>query len=198
MAKLPSQSSIQNKEVRSSALPKNDKTGGLTPSSMQELKNLLWKSADKLRGSMSSSKYKDIILGLVFLKYVSDSYDERRAQIREDLLADGFDEDGIASLIDDPEEYLGYGVFVVPEKARWSYLAQNAKGLPPTATAPARTIGSLVVEAMDAIMGENESLRGTLPRDYNKEEVDQRRLGELIDLFNNATFSRQGESRARD
>ncbi|WP_238158076.1 type I restriction-modification system subunit M [Kribbella voronezhensis] len=165
---------------------------------MKELKDTLWKAADKLRGSLSANQYKDVILGLVFLKYVSDAYDERREAIRADLTGQGYDEEQIADLIDDPEEYQGYGVFVVPPEARWSYLAENAKGKPAAGDQPERSIGSLIDGAMEAIMKENESLRGTLPRLYNRDNIDQRRLGELIDLFNSARFSRQGEHRARD
>lgn len=165
---------------------------------MKELKDTLWKAADKLRGSLSAHQYKDVILGLVFLKYVSDAYDERREQIRADAEADGWTEDQIAGLIDDRDEYQGYGVFVVPPVARWAYLAQNAKGKPAEGREPDRTIGELIVAAMDALMVANENLRGTLPRLYNNDNIDQRRLGELIDLFNSARFSRQGEHRARD
>lgn len=165
---------------------------------MKELKDTLWKAADKLRGSLSSSQYKDVILGLVFLKYVSDAYDERREAIRADLTAQDYDEEQIADLIDDPEEYQGYGVFVVPPEARWSYLAENAKGMHSVDGQAPRTIGSLVDEAMDVVMNTNESLRGTLPRLFNRDNIDQRRLGELLDLFNSARFSRQGEHRARD
>src|SRR6266496_964463 len=89
------------------------------PSTMKELKDTLWKAADKLRGSLSANQYKDVILGLVFLKYVSDAYDERRDTIRADLTAEGYDEEQIEDLIDDPEEYQGYGVFVVPPTAQW-------------------------------------------------------------------------------
>jgi type I restriction enzyme M protein len=179
-------------------MPPRKKTEPEAPSTMKELKDTLWKAADRLRGSLSASQYKDVILGLVFLKYVSDAYDERREAIRTDLTAEGYDEDQITDLIDDPEEYQGYGVFVVPPAARWSYLAENAKGKPARGTEPARTIGSLIDDAMAAIMDANESLRGTLPRLYNRDNIDQRRLGELIDLFNSARFSRQGEHRARD
>jgi type I restriction enzyme M protein len=168
------------------------------PSTMKELKDTLWKAADRLRGSLSASQYKDVILGLVFLKYVSDAYDERRETIRADLAAADYDEDQIAELIDDPEEYQGYGVFVVPPQARWTYLAQNAKGKPAAAGEGFQNIGLLVDEAMEALMAANPSLRGTLPRLYNRDNIDQRRLGELIDLFNSARFSRQGEHRARD
>ena len=162
------------------------------PSTMKELKDTLWKAADKLRGSLSASQYKDVILGLVFLKYVSDAYDERREAIRAELVADGMEADQIEDLIDDPEEYQGYGVFVVPPTAQWTFLAENAKGR------DAKTIGQLIDEAMDAVMKANPTLGGTLPRIYNKDNIDQRRLGELIDLFNSARFSRQGDGRARD
>lgn len=165
---------------------------------MKELKDTLWKAADKLRGSLSANQYKDVILGLVFLKYVSDAYEERREAIRADLAAADYDDEQIADLIDDPEEYQGYGVFVVPLYARWSYLAENAKGKPAAGSEPAKTIGFLIDGAMDALMNANPTLRGTLPRLYNKDNLDQRRLGELIDLFNSARFSRQGDHRARD
>jgi type I restriction enzyme M protein len=179
-------------------MPPRKKTEMTAPSTMKELKETLWKAADKLRGSLSASQYKDVILGLVFLKYISDAYDERRETIRADLLAEGYDEDQIADLIDDPEEYQGYGVFVVPEHARWLHLSENAKGRPAVGAEPAQTIGALIDAAMDSVMQANPTLLGTLPRIYNRDNIDQRRLGELVDLFNNARFSRQGEHRARD
>lgn len=165
---------------------------------MKELKDTLWKAADKLRGSLSAGQYKDVILGLVFLKYVSDAYDERREAIRADLVAEGYDDAQINELIDDPEEYQGYGVFLVPPQAQWKYLSKHSKGLPAQGSEPPKTIGALVNEAMDAVMGANRSLTGTLPRIYNRDNIDQRRLGELVDLFNSTRFSRQGEHRARD
>lgn len=139
-----------------------------------------------------------MILGLVFLKYVSDAYDERREAIRAELAAEGMEESQIEDLIDDPEQYQGYGVFVVPVSARWKFLAENTKGKPAVGGEPAKNIGQLIDEAMDAVMKANPTLGGTLPRLYNKDNIDQRRLGELIDLFNSARFSRQGEHRARD
>ncbi|MDM7853653.1 class I SAM-dependent DNA methyltransferase [Cellulomonas alba] len=179
-------------------MPPRAKSAPDAPSTMKELKDTLWKAADKLRGSLSASQYKDVILGLVFLKYVSDAYEERRETIRVDLLADGYDESQITELIDDHEEYQGYGVFVVPQQARWSYLSENSKGTPAIGNEPPRTIGSLVNDAMDFVMGANPSLVGTLPRIYNRDNIDQRRLGELVDLFNSTRFSRQGEHKARD
>ncbi len=160
---------------------------------MKELKDTLWKAADKLRGSMDASQYKDVILGLVFLKYVSDAFVERQQAIRAELEAEGgYTEDDIEATLEDRDEYTGSQVFWVPEQARWQYLADHAKG---TETA---TIGELVNEAMKLIMEDNPGLAGTLPRTYNREGVDQRRLGELVDLFNGAQFSGQGAHRARD
>ncbi|WP_160665469.1 class I SAM-dependent DNA methyltransferase [Pseudarthrobacter sp. ATCC 49987] len=170
----------------------------LAPSTMKELKDTLWKAADKLRGSMDASQYKDVILGLVFLKYVSDAFEERRGQIQAELEADGLNEEQIAQLIDDVDEYTGRGVFWVSERSRWTYLAENAKGLPAMDGAEAKSIGQLIDEAMDLIMANNKSLAATLPRIYNRDNVDQRRLGELLDLFNSARFTGQGASKARD
>ncbi|KGM13570.1 class I SAM-dependent DNA methyltransferase [Cellulomonas bogoriensis] len=168
------------------------------PMTMKELKDTLWKAADRLRGSMDASQYKDVILGLVFLKYVSDAFDERREQIRAELTDQGYREDQIENLLDDRDEYTGAGVFWVPPTARWRYLAENAKGLAPAMGQPGQTIGELVDGAMDHIMGSNASLVGTLPRIYNRDNVDQRRLGELIDLFNDARFAGDGQTKARD
>ena len=81
-------------------MPPRKKAEPTVPSTMKELKDTLWKAADKLRGSLSASQYKDVILGLVFLQYVSDAYEERRAAIRADLLAEGYDEEQIADLIE--------------------------------------------------------------------------------------------------
>lgn len=170
----------------------------LAPSTMKELKDTLWKAADKLRGSMDASQYKDVILGLVFLKYVSDAFEEQRRQIREELEADGLNEDQIGQLIDDVDEYTGRGVFWVSPRARWTYLAENAKGLPAIDGAAPKSIGLLIDEAMELIMQDNKGLAATLPRIYNRDNVDQRRLGELLDLFNSARFTGQGASKARD
>jgi len=179
-------------------MPPRKKKEPSAPSTMKELKDTLWKAADKLRGSLSASQYKDVILGLVFLKYVSDAYDERREAIRAELEADGYDEEQISELIDEPEEYHGFGVFLVPPAARWSHLAENAKGTLFAGDEQPKPIGQLVDEAMALVMTENPTLQGTLPRLYNKDNMDQRRLGELIDLFNSARFSRQGNNKARD
>ncbi|MFW0770039.1 type I restriction-modification system subunit M [Arthrobacter koreensis] len=168
------------------------------PSTMKELKDTLWKAADKLRGSMDASQYKDVILGLVFLKYVSDAFEERRGQIRVELEADGMNEDQIAQFIDDVDEYTGRGVFWVPARARWQYLAENAKGTQASGDAAAKSIGELIDDAMTLIMGANPTLAATLPTIYNRDNVDQRRLGELLDLLNSTRFTGDGAKKARD
>lgn len=168
------------------------------PSTMKELKDTLWKAADKLRGSMDASQYKDVILGLVFLKYVSDAFDERREQIRTELAAEGLNEDQIGQLIDDVDEYTGRGVFWVPARARWTYLTRNAKGTIASMGEPAKSIGELIDDAMALIMERNPTLNATLPMMFNKDNMDQRRLGELLDLLNSAKFAGGGATKARD
>ncbi|AEG43656.1 class I SAM-dependent DNA methyltransferase [Isoptericola variabilis] len=160
-----------------------------TATTMKELKDTLWKAADKLRGSMDASQYKDVILGLVFLKYVSDAFEERRAAILEECLADGLSEDDAAPLLEDVDEYRRAGAFWVPERARWGYLAQHAKGRSATPDEPEASIGQLVDDAMLLLMGSNPTLKGTLPTIFNRDSVDQRRLGELVDLFSSARFT---------
>lgn len=179
-------------------MPPRKRTDPSAPMTMKELKDTLWKAADKLRGSMDASQYKDVILGLVFLKYVSDAFDERREQIRTDLAADGYRDDQIEGLLNDRDEYTGHGVFWVPTTSRWQYLAEHAKGVPAANGQAGQTVGELIDGAMDHIMGSNSSLAGTLPRIYNRDNVDQRRLGELLDLLNDTRFSGHGATRARD
>ena len=165
---------------------------------MKELKDTLWKAADKLRGSMDASQYKDVILGLVFLKYVSDAFEERRSEIQTELEADGLSPDQVEQLVDDVDEYTGNGVFWVPEQARWQYLAEHAKGRTATDGQGPKSVGELVDQAMELVMTANPTLAGTLPRIFNRDSVDQRRLGELIDLFNTTRFRGEGATRARD
>src|SRR5215210_7943082 len=100
--------------------PKKSEPG--VPSTMKELKDTLWKAADKLRGSMDASQYKDVILGLIFLKYVSDAFEERREQIAAELRADGYTDEQVEGLLGDIDEYTGAGVFWIPATARWQYL----------------------------------------------------------------------------
>ena len=154
-----------------------------------ELHAVLWRAADKLRGSMDAAQYKDFVLGLVFLKYVSDAFAERGDQIRAELLADGVPESRLEGFLDDKDEYTREGVFWVPAGARWDNLAAQAKSA---------GIGELIDNAMDAIMKTNASLTGVLPKIFNRDNVDQRRLGELVDLISDARFTGHGEKKARD
>ena len=156
---------------------------------MADLRDTLWKAADKLRGSMDAAQYKDFVLGLVFLKYVSDAFEERREAIREEILEQGIPESRLDMFLDDKDEYIGHGVFWVPEEARWSHLAAHAKS---------ESIGQLIDRAMDAIMKSNQSLAGVLPKIFNRDNVDQRRLGELVDLIGDARFTGHGDRPARD
>jgi len=134
----------------------------------------LWKAADKLRGSMDSSEYKHVVLGLVFLKYVDDAFGERRAQLAADLEADGIAGDQAEELLESRDEYTAEGVFWVPPEARWEHLQANAKQ---------PDIGKIVDAAMDAVEAENPTLRGVLPKNFARPSLDVRRLGELVDLI---------------
>jgi hypothetical protein len=154
-----------------------------------ELGDTLWKAADKLRGSMDAAQYKDFVLGLVFLKYVSDAFVERRERIREEVLSEGIDEARLAQFVEDEDEYTREGVFWVPEGARWDRLAAQAKSA---------GVGELIDNAMDVLMKTNLSLTGVLPKIFNRDNVDQRRLGELVDLISDARFTGHGDKPARD
>ncbi len=134
----------------------------------------LWKAADKLRGSMDSSEYKHVVLGLVFLKYVDDAFGERRAQLATDLEADGITGEQAEELLESRDEYTAEGVFWVPPEARWEYLQANAKQ---------PEIGKLIDAAMDAVEVENPTLGGVLPKNFARPSLDVRRLGELVDLI---------------
>jgi type I restriction enzyme M protein len=160
--------------------PRKKKAGASGPPTMAQLRETLWKAADKLRGSMDAAQYKDFVLGLIFLKYVSDAFVERREQIRAGVLADGIPESRVETFLDDIDEYIGHGVFWVPEQARWEFLAASAKSA---------GIGQLLDAAMDAVMRENPSLKGVLSKIFNRAYVDQRRLGELVDLLGDARFT---------
>src|SRR5438105_9454170 len=135
--------------------------------------DVLWKAADKLRGSMDASEYKHIVLGLIFLKYVEDAFEERRAALRRELTADSIVGESAEQLLESRDEYTAEGVFWVPPKARWAFLGERAKQ---------PEIGGLIDQAMDLIELDNPSLRGVLPKTYARPSLDVRRLGELVDL----------------
>lgn len=158
-------------------------------SSTKELQDILWKAADKLRGSMDAAQYKEFVLGLVFLKYVSDAFKERREQIEASL--DGVPEARRAAFLDDKDEYTSENVFWVPPTARWDYISENAGSID-------GGVGALLDEAMDAVMKENPVLTGVLPKIFNRDNVDKKRLKELVDLISDARFTGHGDRPAQD
>lgn len=139
---------------------------------IQELQKTLWAAADKLRNNMSPADYKYVVLGLIFLKYVSDAF-----QIRyEEAVADNFDPE-------DRDWYKAENVFWVPPAARWATIQAAAKQ---------DEIGVIIDTAMVAIERDNPTLKGVLPKNYAREALDKRRLGELVDLFSNVSLSGEG------
>jgi type I restriction enzyme M protein len=143
----------------------------------------LWKAADKLRGSVESAEYKHIVLGLIFLKYISDAFVERQ-QYLERAVKDpaNLEYYGIYDATEEKDEYLSENIFWVPPKARWSSLMANA-------TNPA--LGKLVDNAMVAIEKENpKQFRGVLPKIYARSNIDYLTLGEIINLFQEQSAER--------
>jgi type I restriction enzyme M protein len=124
----------------------------------------LWSMADKLRNNMDAAEYKHVVLGLLFLKYISDAFEEEYERLSKDEWADP----------EDPDEYLANNIFWVPPEARWSHIKANAKK---------PEIGQIIDNAMVAIERDNKSLKGVLPKDYARPELDKTKLGEIIDLF---------------
>lgn len=140
----------------------------------------LWKAADQLRGSMDAAEYKHVVLGLLFLKYISDAFEEQQAKLiaEADQGADP----------EDPDEYQRVGVFWVPMEARWNTIKDQAKQ---------PTIGQTVDNAMIALERENKSLKDVLPKDYARPALDKTRLGQLIDTVSNLKVGNQ-EARSKD
>ena len=138
----------------------------------------LWAAADKLRGNMEPSDYKHVALGLIFLKYISDAFEAKRADLLTEELADP----------EDPEEYLAENVFWVPKAARWSHLQASAKK---------PSIGKDIDDAMLAIEARNASLKGVLPKDYARPALNKVMLGELIDLVSGIGMAEKAD-RSRD
>ncbi len=153
-----------------------DETGG----DLADIERTLWAAADKMRGSMDAAEYKHVVLGLIFLKYVSDAFSEVRAQL-EDEIDEGADPD-------DVDEYRWRNVAWVPPPAQWDTLVAQARQ---------PTIGSIVDNAMDELEALNPALRGVLPKDYARPALDQERLGQLIDMLGNVTVG-DAAARSRD
>lgn len=141
----------------------------------------MWAAADKLRNNMDAAEYKHVVLGLIFLKYISDAFDEQYQKVLK--------EQDQGANPEDRDEYLSEGVFWVPKEARWEELKKNARQ---------PDIGKLVDQAMDAIERENPSLKGVLPKDYARPSLDKQRLGELIDLFTNRLIIGTADARSKD
>ncbi len=146
------------------------------------IESTLWDAANKLRGNMDSAEYKHVALGLIFLKYVSDAFTEQRDLLDKTLTDPDSpehvdDETDRQEILESRDEYLGAGVFWVPSEARWD----GPTGIQAGAKQP--NIGRRIDAAMDAIERENPSLRGVLPKNYARQELDVRRLGELVDLI---------------
>jgi type I restriction enzyme M protein len=138
----------------------------------------LWQAADKLRNNMDAAEYKHVVLGLIFLKYISDAFEERYNELAKEEFADPEDRD----------EYKAKNVFWVPKESRWSYLRANAKQ---------PKIGKIIDDAMDLIEHDNRSLKGVLTKDYARPSLDKQRLGELIDLISNIGLGDK-ENRSKD
>ena len=135
-------------------------------SNIKDLEKTLWAAADKMRGGISVTNYKFLILGLIFLKYISDSFEEQYEKLRAEGL--GFEEDRDA--------YVQDNIFFVPEEARWGYIVKHAKDY---------NIGEILDKALDSIEKENPTLKGVLFKVYNDPDNRNVNLGEIIDLFTN-------------
>ena len=140
----------------------------------------LWQMADALRGSMDAAEYKHVVLGLIFLKYISDAFEEAYTRLEAERSAGADPED--------PDEYRAENIFWVPVEARWSRLKEQARQ---------PTIGQVVDEAMAGLERDNLALKDVLPKDYARPILDKQRLGQLIDLVSNITVG-DAEARSKD
>ena len=136
----------------------------------------IWDAACVLRGNMDASEYKNIVLGLIFLKYISDRFEERYQQLVAE--GDGFEED--------TDEYISQGIFFVPPEARWSVIAANAHK---------PEIGQIIDDAMRSIERENKRLKDILPKNFARPELDKSRLGDVVDLFTNIRMIEHGDEK---
>ena len=146
----------------------------------KSLEQRLWDAADALRGNQEPSEYKHVVLGLVFLKYISDRFEARRNELEQELTADGIPADRLDDFLEARDEYASHNVFWVPTDSRWESIQAKAK-LP--------TVGTEIDTAMDLIEKENPVIRGVLPRNYGREGLDKGRLGQLVDLIGSIGFT---------
>ncbi|MDN5308484.1 MAG: type restriction enzyme protein, partial [Eubacteriaceae bacterium] len=135
----------------------------------------IWAAADILRGNIDAAEYKHVVLGLIFLKYISDKFEERYLELEAD------DDD-----VEDKDAYTEVNVFFVPPTARWSVIAEAAHK---------EEIGTVIDEAMRAIEKENKRLKDILPKNYSRSELDKRRLGNVVDLFTNIKMVEHGSDK---
>lgn len=149
---------------------------------LNTLERTLWATADKLRNNMDAAEYKHVVLGLIFLKYISDAFEELYNKLEADKLNTGADPE-------DKDEYTAERVFYVPPSARWKWLQGRAK---------LTTIGKDIDDAMDAIEKDNPVLKGVLPKDYGRPALDKQKLGELIDLIGSITLNNNGSGKGKD
>ncbi|MCM8595004.1 class I SAM-dependent DNA methyltransferase, partial [Accumulibacter sp.] len=156
------------------------KTGDKTSGATVGYEAQLWQMADALRGSMDAAEYKHVCLGLLFLKYISDAFEEKHAALLTEQ-AQGADPE-------DPDEYRAESIFWVPPEARWPHLKAQARQ---------SSIGQLVDDAMVGIERDNPALKGVLPKDYARPALDKQRLGQLIDMISNIKVGDEA-SRAKD
>ena len=148
-------------------------------SNNKELERTLWATADKLRSNMDAAEYKHIVLGLIFLKYISDAFND----LHNKLLSGEGDYEGADA--EDPDEYVANNVFFVPATARWQFIQDRAKQ---------PEIGKFIDDAMDDIEKINTNLKGVLPKLYADPELNKARLGELIDLIGTIGFNQAGHA----
>ena len=145
----------------------------------------LWAAADKLRGNMDAAEYKHVVLGLIFLKYISDRFAERQGDAAKEAADAGLTgaaaDSYSAELAEDRDFYTAENVFWVPEEARWDWLKARATSVQPT-------IGELIDEAMLALERENAALKGVLTKNYARPELDQTKLGEVVKLISDLAF----------
>jgi type I restriction enzyme M protein len=153
----------------------------------------LWQAADKLRSNMDAAEYKHVVLGLIFLKYISDAFEEHHKKLEKetsDSKSEFYVKEPSARyvVLEDKDEYSAENIFWVPKEARWEFLRDNAKS---------PEIGKLIDEAMDAIERDNPSLKGVLPKNYARPSLNKQRLGELIDLIGTIGLGDK-ENRSKD
>jgi type I restriction enzyme M protein len=139
----------------------------------------LWQAADKLRGTVDAAEYKHVVLGLLFLKYVSDSFESRRVKLKEELEKDGIKGQHLESLLENRDEYTAERVFWVPPESRWQNLQNQA-------TRP--DIATLIEDAILAVERDNPGLKNKLPRDYARRGIEPVKMKGLIDLIANIGF----------